>query len=158
MDAYHFVREGLSFAVSRVHGPESSAQITIWRFLAANELDLEDLRNLYETDQLDEDIKTAIYDAGGLDQLNRHVSGTELCWGLREYAQQQWGLMAKTVLARWNIHATDDFGQIVFAMIDCDLMQKQPGDSIEDFSAVFDFKEAFDKTYSITPKPTDNSD
>src|SRR3954469_23361671 len=55
---------------------------------------------------------------------NRHVNGRALCEGLRDFALQRWGLMAGTVLKRWNLKRTMDFGRIVFALIDGGLMQK----------------------------------
>ena len=82
-------------------------------------------------------------------KASRHVSGRDLCDGLREYALGKWGLMARTVLARWNIRKTYDFGRIVFAMVDNGLMQKTEEDSLEDFRDVFDFKTAFDAGYRI---------
>ena len=82
-------------------------------------------------------------------KASRHVSGRDLCDGLREYALGKWGLMARTVLARWNIRKTYDFGRIVFAMVDNGLMQKTDDDSLEDFRDVFDFKTAFDAGYRI---------
>jgi uncharacterized repeat protein (TIGR04138 family) len=82
-------------------------------------------------------------------KASRHVSGRDLCDGLREYALAKWGLMARTVLGRWNIRKTYDFGRIVFAMVDNGLMQKTDDDSIEDFRDVFDFKTAFDAGYRI---------
>jgi uncharacterized repeat protein (TIGR04138 family) len=84
--------------------------------------------------------------------VNRHVRGQQLCEGLRDYALSQWGLLARTVLARWNITSTLDFGRIVFAMVENDLMQKTDEDSIEDFRGVFDFKTAFDADYRIEIK------
>lgn len=77
------------------------------------------------------------------DDESRHVSGQQLCLGLRDYAIKQYGLLAKTVLNSWNIHATEDFGRIVFAMINAGYMRKTDDDTIEDFHAVFDFEEAF---------------
>ena len=73
----------------------------------------------------------------------RHVSGQQLCHGLRDVAILRWGLMAKTVLNSWNVRETLDFGKIVYAMIDNELMQKTEGDSLEDFRDVFDFNQAF---------------
>ena len=73
----------------------------------------------------------------------RHVSGQQLCLGLRDFAIQQYGMLAPTVLAHWKITRTDDFGRIVFAMIEAGLMSKTDQDSLEDFRAVFDFHEAF---------------
>ncbi len=73
----------------------------------------------------------------------RHVSGRQLCEALRDLAIRRWGLMANTVLGSWHIHGTLDFGKIVYAMIDNQLMQKTDGDSLEDFREVFDFAQAF---------------
>ena len=53
--------------------------------------------------------------------------------------------MAPAVLKHWNVKRTDDFGRIVFAMVDAGLMTKTPDDSIEDFRGVFDFTEAFSR-------------
>jgi uncharacterized repeat protein (TIGR04138 family) len=82
-------------------------------------------------------------EAGGDDETSRHVTGRQLCFGLRNYAQRQYGRLARTVLAHWQIHTTADFGRIVFAMIDAGMMRKNDDDTIEDFEAVFDFDEAF---------------
>ena len=73
----------------------------------------------------------------------RHVSGQQLCLGLRDYAVVRYGLLARTVLSRWGVHKTDDFGRIVFAMIDAGFMRKSETDTLEDFRGVFDFDEAF---------------
>ena len=83
---------------------------------------------------------------------SRHVSGRELSQGLREFALLQWGMLAGTVLRRWNILRTDDFGRIVFAMVDSGMMKKTDQDSIEDFRNVFDFRSAFEEGYRIECK------
>jgi uncharacterized repeat protein (TIGR04138 family) len=80
---------------------------------------------------------------------SRHVSGQDLCQGLREFALAQWGMLARAVLRRWNVTCTLDFGRIVFAMIDARQMQKTDEDTIEDFRNVYDFKTAFDNGYKI---------
>jgi len=74
--------------------------------------------------------------AAAVDDESRHVSGQQLCLGLRDYAIKQYGLLAKTVLNRWGVNRTDDFGNIVFAMIDAGLMRKTAEDHDEDFRAV----------------------
>ena len=73
----------------------------------------------------------------------RHVSGQQLCLGLRDYALVKYGMMARTVLSRWGIRKTDDFGRIVFAMIEAGFMRKSDKDSFEDFQGVYEFDEAF---------------
>ncbi|HEY8666136.1 MAG TPA: Minf_1886 family protein [Tepidisphaeraceae bacterium] len=85
-------------------------------------------------------------------QADHHVSGQDLCEGLREFALAQWGLLARTVLLRWGITSTLDFGRIVFAMVDNGLMSKTEQDTIEDFRQVFDFRNAFDANYRIVSK------
>ncbi len=85
-------------------------------------------------------------------KASRHVSGRDLCEGLREFALLQWGLMAKTVLNRWNIRRTFDFGRIVFALVDYGHMQKTDDDTIDDFRDVYDFASAFDGGYRIESK------
>ncbi len=77
-------------------------------------------------------------------ELDRHVTGQELCMGLREYAIQRYGLLARTVLECWRVQRTEDFGRMVFAMINAGLLKQQADDSIEDFTSVYDFREAFD--------------
>ncbi|MEM6930765.1 MAG: Minf_1886 family protein, partial [Myxococcota bacterium] len=72
-----------------------------------------------------------------------HVSGADLCLGLRELAIDRYGRLAKTVLHRWRVRETADFGRIVFAMIDAGLLSKTDEDSFDDFVNVYDFEEAF---------------
>jgi uncharacterized repeat protein (TIGR04138 family) len=85
-------------------------------------------------------------------KASRHVSGTDLCEGLRELALSQWGRLARTVLRRWNITTTLDFGRIVFAMVEAGLMQKTDDDSLEDFRNVFEFRTALENEYQIACK------
>ena len=84
--------------------------------------------------------------------VRRHVSGQQLCTGLREYAIEQYGLMALIVLKRWNIHSCEDFGRIVFAMVDAKMMKKNDEDSLHDFSNVYEFAEAFSPMLKLTEK------
>lgn len=83
---------------------------------------------------------------GGAVTQRRHVTGQQLCMGLRDLAVQRWGLLAGTVLRKWRITRTEDFGTIVFAMIDRRELRVSEDDSIEDFRAVYDFEEAFGPT------------
>ena len=78
-------------------------------------------------------------------EADRHISGQQLCMGLREFAIERYGLLAPVVLQSWHVHRTDDFGRIVFAMIDAGMLTKTPQDSFEDFRGVFDFGEAFSR-------------
>lgn len=73
----------------------------------------------------------------------RHISGAQLCDGLRRFAIQEYGLMARGVLRRWKIHRCEDFGRIVFAMVEAGMMHKTEDDRLEDFAGLFDFGTAF---------------
>ena len=83
-------------------------------------------------------------------KANRHVTGQDLCDGLREYALVQWGFLARTVLRRWNITSTLDFGRIVFALVEVGQMQKTDDDTLEDFKDVYDFRSAFETGYQFS--------
>ena len=73
----------------------------------------------------------------------QHVSGQQLCCALRELATERWGLLARTVLDKWNIRETIDFGNMVYLLIDHNFMKRTDTDSIEDFRDVFGFAEEF---------------
>jgi len=77
----------------------------------------------------------------------RHVSGQELLNGVREYALQQFGPMTLTVLEEWGIKRCEDFGEIVFNMVENKLLAKTEQDSREDFRNGYDFHDAFRKPF-----------
>ena len=64
----------------------------------------------------------------------------------------QMGQAGATVLRRWNITSTLDFGRIVFALIAAGNMQKTDEDTLEDFRNVYDFKNTFETGYRIRPR------
>ncbi len=72
-----------------------------------------------------------------------HVTGQELLSGIRTYALAQYGPMAMTVLEEWGIARCEDFGEIVFNMVDGGLLSKTDSDSREDFQGGYSFEEAF---------------
>jgi uncharacterized repeat protein (TIGR04138 family) len=77
----------------------------------------------------------------------RHVSGQELLEGIRDYALSQFGPMAPTVLEEWGIRGCQDFGEIVFNMVDIGLLAKTDKDSRADFAVGYTFEEAFQKPF-----------
>ena len=100
-EAYAFLREGLSQAVSDVYGQKETI----------------------------------------VDQ--RHVTPLQLCQALSKLAVERWGMLAPTVLKRWNIKTTMDFGNMVYLMIEYGYMNKTEQESQEDFRDLFAFTEAF---------------
>ncbi len=89
----------------------------------------------------------------------RHVSGQELLGGIRDYALAQFGPMAITVLEEWGIHQCQDFGNMVFNMVEIGLLAKTEKDSQADFEDGYDFYEAFRKPFlpnsKLTSPPND---
>jgi uncharacterized repeat protein (TIGR04138 family) len=81
-------------------------------------------------------------------QEQRHVTGQELLEGIRQLAIQQFGPMALTVFRLWGVHHTEDFGEIVFQLVESGLMGKTDEDSRADFANGYLFEDAFslDKT------------
>src|SRR5947199_3680539 len=63
----------------------------------------------------------------------RHLSGVELAWACRDFALEQFGMLAAAVLTHWGVPTTGDFGRIVFMLIDVGFLARQPSDQIEDF-------------------------
>jgi uncharacterized repeat protein (TIGR04138 family) len=83
----------------------------------------------------------------GSQQAHRHVSGQELLQGLREFALKEYGPMSKAVLNEWGVKTTDDFGQVVFNLVNSGVLGKNETDSPNDFKNVFTFDDAFVKPF-----------
>jgi uncharacterized repeat protein (TIGR04138 family) len=78
-----------------------------------------------------------------------HVSGRQLMHGAREFALQEFGMMARVVFRMWGIQRTGDFGEIVFNLIEAELMSKTSEDTRADFQEVFDLDEALSNGFRI---------
>ncbi len=87
----------------------------------------------------------------GEKQVDAHLTGQQLCEAIRQLATEQFGLMARVVLGRWGVHSTSDFGEIVYNLIEIGMMKKSASDRREDFNDVFDFAQAFEQNFKITP-------
>ena len=85
-------------------------------------------------------------------QQSQHVAGRELLEGMRVYALDQFGPLAKTVLDSWGIHRCADFGEIVFNLIEYRIFSKTETDRREDFADIYDFDEAFVKPFLPTER------
>jgi len=76
-------------------------------------------------------------------EKTRHITGQELLEGIREYALKEYGPMALTVLSEWGIRRSEDFGEVVFNMVEHGILSKTDTDSREDFRHGYDFEQAF---------------
>jgi len=140
LDAYLFVLEALSFAQESLGLGQEPA--------------VEELEPLPPGGEPEAGTVRGKGKRGSKRQAERHVSGQELCEAARLYGLQQYGYLAPTVLARWGVRATDDFGEIVFNMIDIGQMRKTRSDRREDFHAVFNFGDGFSRDLSfVVPDP-----
>ena len=82
--------------------------------------------------------------AGG----SRHVTAHELLDTLRILALERYGTNAREQLRSWGVTRCEDFGEIVFALIDNGVFGKRPEDRKEDFENGYDFETAFPSTTS----------
>ena len=55
--------------------------------------------------------------------------------------------MALTVLHHWGITSTEDFGNVVFTLVENKVLSKTEEDDIKDFRDIYDFEKVFDKGY-----------
>jgi len=80
-------------------------------------------------------------------KVRQHISGQTLLDGIRAFALEQFGPMAKAVLDYWNVQSCRDFGTIVFELVDYGVLGKTDEDNIEDFEGGYDFFDAFEKPF-----------
>ncbi len=81
-------------------------------------------------------------------EARRHVNGAELAWACHGFALEQFGLMAASVLQHWGISRTEDFGRIVYTLVEVGLLVTQPGDRESDFASVYEFDDVFGGRYA----------
>ncbi len=106
---------------------------------------------------LDHTVKELRRKEGAKADRSRHVSGPELLEGLRLYALDQYGPLTKTVLNAWGIKRCQDFGDIVFNLIEYNVFSKTESDRREDFADIFEFEEAFVKPFQPAKRPRGTS-
>ena len=82
-----------------------------------------------------------------------HITGQELLNGIREYALALYGPMTITVFEEWGIRSCEDFGQMVFLMIEHNLLRKTDQDRPEDFKNGYSFDEVFRKPFLPSANP-----
>lgn len=120
LDAYVFVREALSYA--------------------ADALEMGAISHPEPSLTLDDNLD---------DRGERHLTGQQLCDAIRQYALNQFGYLAQTVLKSWGVETTSAFGDIVYNMINVGLMRKSPSDRRSHFDDVYDFEEVFTEKFQI---------
>ena len=77
----------------------------------------------------------------------RHITGPELAVACRDLALQRFGVTSRLVLDHWGVRTTSDIGDIVFALVEAQLLISQTSDTRDEFLDVFDFDQAFEHDY-----------
>lgn len=144
-------REGLS------HDPFGSAGGLDGKILTMRPANLEDdirkivaadPRYAYEAYLFVQEALTHTQRALGRNKLDqKHVGGKELLEGIRLFALKNFGPMVPTMLEEWGIHSCEDFGEIVFNMIEHQVASKTDSDSRDDFKGGYNFDDAFRKPF-----------
>lgn len=76
-----------------------------------------------------------------------HISGQELLQGIADFGLEQFGTMAFAVLKEWGVTRCEDFGEIVFNLVDFGVFGKTEEDCRSDFANGYDFYETFQKPF-----------
>lgn len=87
--------------------------------------------------------------------LGHHITGQELLSGIRDFALAQFGPMACSVLEEWGVTRCEDFGAIVFNLVEHQILSKTDNDRPEDFSGGYNFTEAFVRPFRPSCRTSD---
>ncbi len=74
-----------------------------------------------------------------------NITATQLCERSVSVACGVFGRMARAVFNTWKIHTTRDIGEIVFHLMEAEVVGAADGDKIEDFDDLFRVDLALDK-------------
>jgi uncharacterized repeat protein (TIGR04138 family) len=77
----------------------------------------------------------------------KHISGEELLTGIKSLLLKKFGPMTLMVLKHWGIKTTDDFGNIVYNLVENKVLAKDTNDHYDSFKNAYDFEEVFNKGY-----------
>ena len=89
-------------------------------------------------------------DPGFRRRNSRHITVEQLLDGIRRMALEQFGPLARCVFESWGVYTTEDFGKVVFCMVEHDLLNQSEQDQREDFIEVYNFREVFEESYRPT--------
>jgi uncharacterized repeat protein (TIGR04138 family) len=76
-----------------------------------------------------------------------HVTGRELLDGILAFGRRSFGYLGKAVFESWGLKTSSDFGDVVFDLVDAEVLAKQDSDEKSDFDGGFEFAEAFEKSF-----------
>lgn len=70
--------------------------------------------------------------------VKKHVTALDLSHRLCQVAVSEFGATAVEQLRSWNIETTNDFGTIVYSLVELGLVGNQEGESVDDFRELFE--------------------
>lgn len=76
------------------------------------------------------------------EEETRHITGPQLCVGVRDLALAQYGPFAPEVLGHWGVGRGEDVGEIVYNLIRHGMMSRSEEDRREDFHGVMEYDES----------------
>ena len=80
-------------------------------------------------------------------KCSKHVTTEEMLLGMRELLLRKYGPMTMSVLKHWGIRSTEDFGHIIFNLVEHRVLSKTEEDDISKFRNGYDFEEVFRHGY-----------
>jgi uncharacterized repeat protein (TIGR04138 family) len=102
-------------------------------------------------DALDYTIKHQKKNPQGKEQ---HVNGKELLVGVQNFALHEYGPLSFTLLKYWNLHRSDDIGEVVYNMVSMRILRTTEKDSQDDFKDGYDFEETFRRPFEPEGQPS----
>ncbi len=91
------------------------------------------------------------------EQSSPHLSAEELYLGAAAHALEEYGPLARLVLARWGIRHSRDVGAIVYNLIEAGVFGRQEGDTREQFDELQPLTEILDAPYELPESFTPDS-
>lgn len=88
--------------------------------------------------------------------MQRHISGQELLEGIKDFAVEEYGPIAPEVLRHWGLTDSKSIGEVVFNMVNKNLLGSTNEDSIDDFIDSYDIDQKFSERFK--PKKASKTD
>lgn len=89
------------------------------------------------------------------DDEPRHIRGDELLRGGCELARHHFGDMAPVVFRHWGVNTTEDFGEIVFRLVNSGKLHCSDDDDPMDYHDTFDLMQVLREGFDCTPAQKD---
>ncbi len=85
----------------------------------------------------------------------RHITPAQLVEGVRDLALEKFGFLATLVLSRWHIYTSSDVGEIIGNLVRTGDVELGPGESVEDFHGLCDYRQELTQRFRIAVTSVD---